>query len=75
MDVEIAIRFSEDRACRVTIARPDTGEIIYMIVTPAVSIPQSVAEGCARRAGFLRSSHGPVRGASDSPFPLPRLYS
>jgi hypothetical protein len=45
MDVEIAIRFSEDRACRVTIARPDNGEIIYMIITPAAGIPQSVAEG------------------------------
>jgi hypothetical protein len=45
MDVEIVIRFSEDRACRVTIARPDGGEIIYMIVTPAAGIPQSVAEG------------------------------
>jgi hypothetical protein len=43
MDVEIVIRFSEDRACRVTIARPDGGEIIYMIVTPAAGIPHGGA--------------------------------
>jgi hypothetical protein len=29
----------------VTIARPDTGEILFMVVTPVSGMPQSVAEG------------------------------
>jgi hypothetical protein len=29
----------------VTVARPDSGEIFFMIVTPLGGIPQSVAEG------------------------------
>jgi len=29
----------------VTIARPDTGEILFMIVTPVSAIPHSIAEG------------------------------
>jgi hypothetical protein len=45
MGVEIGIRYSDDRPCRVTIARPDTGEILFMIVTPVSGIPQSIAEG------------------------------
>ncbi len=45
MDVEIAISYSDDRPCRVTLARPDSGEILFMIVTPLSGIPQSVAEG------------------------------
>lgn len=45
MDVEIAIRYSDDRPCTVTIAKPDGGELLYRIVTPRAGIPQSVAEG------------------------------
>ena len=45
MDVDIGIRYSDDQPCKVTIARPDTGEILFMIVTPVSGIPQSVAEG------------------------------
>ena len=44
MDVEIAIRYSDDRPCTVTVARPG-GELLYGIVTPRSGIPQSVAEG------------------------------
>jgi hypothetical protein len=44
LDVEIAIRYSDDRPCKVTVARPDSGEI-PLIVTPLGDIPQSVAEG------------------------------
>jgi len=45
MDVEIAIRYSEDRPCTVTVAKPDGGELLYRIVTPAAGIPPSVVEG------------------------------
>jgi hypothetical protein len=45
MDVEIAIRYSDNRPCKVTVTRPDSGEILFMIVTPLSGIPQSVAEG------------------------------
>lgn len=45
MDVEIAIPYSDDRPCMVTVARPGTGEPLYRIVTPRSGIPQSVAEG------------------------------
>ena len=45
MDVEIAIRYSDDRACMVTIRKPGSGELLYQIVTPCTGIPQSVAAG------------------------------
>lgn len=44
MDVEIAIRYSDDRPCTVTVAKPG-GDELYRIVTPRAGIPQSVAEG------------------------------
>ena len=44
MDVEIAIRYSDDRPCLLTISKPD-GEVIYRIVTPHAAIPASLAEG------------------------------
>ena len=44
MDVEIAIRYSDDWLCTVTVATPG-GEVLYRIVTPRAGIPQSVAEG------------------------------
>ncbi len=47
MDVEIAIRYSDDRACMVTITKPGSGELLYQIVTPRDGIPQSVADGLA----------------------------
>ncbi len=45
MDVEIAIRYSDDRPCMVTVAKPGSGENLYRILTPLPGIPQSVAEG------------------------------
>ena len=45
MDVEIAIRYSDDRACMVTIAKPGSGELLYQIITPRAGIPRSVAAG------------------------------
>ncbi len=45
MDVEIAIRYSDDRACVVTVAKPNDGEVLYRIVTPRLGIPQAVAGG------------------------------
>jgi hypothetical protein len=45
MDVEITIRYSDERPCTVTVARPDSGDILYRVVTPVGGIPQSVAEG------------------------------
>ena len=45
MDVEIAIRYSDDRPCMVTIAKPGSGEPLYRILTPQLGIPQSLAEG------------------------------
>lgn len=45
MDVEIAIRYSDDRPCMVTIAKPGSGEPLYRILTLLPGIPQSVAEG------------------------------
>ena len=45
MDVEIRIRYSDDRPCTLTVARPDNGEVIYRVVTPRTGIPQSFAEG------------------------------
>ncbi len=52
MDAEILIHYSDDRPCVVTVARPDSGDILYQIVTPAAGIQQSVGEGLreARRA-------------------------
>ena len=44
MDVEIVIRYSDDRSCTVTVATP-SGEVLYRIVTSRAGIPQSVAEG------------------------------
>ena len=45
MDVEIAIRYSDDRACMVTIRKPGSGELLYQIVTPHAGIPHSIATG------------------------------
>ncbi len=45
MDVEITISYSEERARKLTVRRPDTDEILYQIVTPAAGIPQSFVEG------------------------------
>lgn len=45
MDVEIAIRYSDDRPCLVTIVKPGSGETLYRILTLLPGIPQSVAEG------------------------------
>ena len=44
MDVEIVIRYPDDRSCTVTVAKP-SGEVFYRIVTPCAGIPRSVAEG------------------------------
>ncbi|GAA0592824.1 hypothetical protein GCM10009416_34050 [Craurococcus roseus] len=44
MDVEIAIRYSDDRPCLVTVSRPDGG-VIWRVLTPLAGIPGSVAEG------------------------------
>ena len=45
MDVEIAIRYSDDRPCMVTVAKPGSGETLYRILTPLPGIPQSIDEG------------------------------
>ena len=50
MDVEITIRYSDDRPCMVTVTKPGSGELLYRIVAPRAGIPQSVAEG-------LREAH------------------
>jgi hypothetical protein len=34
MDVEITIRYSDDRLCAVAVARPDSSETLYEIATP-----------------------------------------
>ena len=56
MDVDIVIRYSDDRLCTVTVARPDSGEILYRIVARPAGIPQSLAEGLreARRLFEIR---------------------
>jgi hypothetical protein len=63
MDVEILIGYSDDRPRVVTVARPDGGDILYQIVTPAVGIPQSVGEGLleARRTFALEPWQRPAR--------------
>jgi hypothetical protein len=33
MDVELTIRYSDERPCIVTVARPDSGDILYRIVS------------------------------------------
>jgi hypothetical protein len=45
MDVEIVIRYSDERACSITFTRPDTGEVLYQIVTPVAGIPESFGDG------------------------------
>jgi hypothetical protein len=52
MDVEITIRYSDERPCTVAIARPDSGDLLYRIVTPVSGILQIVAQalGEARRS-------------------------
>ncbi len=45
MDVEIAVRYSNDLACVVTITKPGSGELLHQIVTPRAGIPQSIAMG------------------------------
>jgi hypothetical protein len=54
MDVEIAFRYSDDRPCKATVARPNSHKILFMIVTPLSGIPQSVAEE-------LREARQPIR--------------
>lgn len=44
MDVEIAIRYSDERPCVVTVSRPD-GKVVFCTLTPLADIPDSVAEG------------------------------
>jgi hypothetical protein len=63
MDVEILIRYSDDRLCLVTVARPDGGDILYQIVTPVAGIPQSVGEGLreARRTFAMEPWQRPAR--------------
>jgi hypothetical protein len=63
MDVEILIRYSDDRPCVVTVARPDSGDILYRIVTPAAGLAQSVGEGLreARRAFAAAPWRHPAR--------------
>ena len=67
MDVEILIRYSDDRPCVVTLARPDSGDILYQIVTPAVGIPQSVGERLreARRAFATEPWQCPATSLAD----------
>ena len=50
MDVEIAIRYSDDRPCTVTIARPASGELLYRIITPATPSLKVSLKGYARPA-------------------------
>jgi hypothetical protein len=45
MEVEIAIRYSDDRPCTMTIARASSGKVLYKIVTSRDGIPQNFAEG------------------------------
>ncbi len=64
MDVEIAIRYSDDRPCTVTIAKPGGGELPYRIVTPRAGIPQSAAEQGNRVSWPEQASH--TAGKKDS---------
>ena len=54
MDVDIVIRYSDDRLCTQTVARPG-GEILYRIVTGPAGIPQSFAEGLGEARRLFES--------------------
>ena len=44
MDVDIAIRFSDERLCVVTVTRPGENEPIYRIVGKRADLPSSLAD-------------------------------
>jgi hypothetical protein len=67
MDVEITISYSDDRPCRGSLAQPDSGKILFMIVTPLSGIPRSVAEGLqeARRMFVIEPWTNPKSQRAD----------
>lgn len=55
MYVEIAIRYSDDWPCTVTMTKPGSGVALHQIVTPRVGVPQSVAEGLREARWLFRA--------------------
>jgi hypothetical protein len=61
MDVDIAIRYSDDRLCTVTVCRPADDGVIYRIVGRRESLSGSLAEAIREARRLYETGPWPRR--------------
>jgi len=53
MDVDLTIRYSDDRLCEIVVCRPGDDTPLYWVVTDAQTLAK--ASRCGKHSGFTRS--------------------
>lgn len=66
MDVDLTIRYSDDRLCEIIASRPDTPEPFYRIVTRRADLGEnSHLKQCRKLAASMKSILGQLEVDSD----------
>jgi hypothetical protein len=61
MDVDVSIRYSDDRLCVVTVTRPADEEVIYQIVGRRAGLGGSLTEAMREARRLYEASRWPGR--------------